>query len=334
MQCRSQVVMKNGALYVLDAAFSLRMSKRIDTATKLLFDTDLQSTPIYKSDSKDAFEMESKESDVSYSNPIHNEAARSPSGELTQLQSHRVAVIATALLEDDFKEHTDNLTSIFVNNLQYTENKKALFSTAETLITMKLFKFEMVRVLKDVVLIENDAELSSFLVVKHAVGDFVRLSKRLHEEAACKECVSVVNRLRDLCVEERQNHDFGTSSLEPLFLNKRLMARLGCAENIIFVLTLDVKTESLNAVQHAVFELVQHFVLGCPENQEALHDDIEPIFVPFLGREDADGNLEFIEEVSSCIGEIVSDNESIATKFSISLTQVSPAMVVALRTSR
>ena len=85
-----------------------------------------------------------------------------------------------------------------------------------------------------------------------------------------------------------------------------------------------------------------HSVLPYREKEPSLKGEIgnhkeildnQFIFVPFLGREDADGNLEFIEEVSSCIGEIVSDNESIATKFSISLTQVSPAMVVALQTS-
>eukprot|EP01052_Picozoa_sp_SAG31_P048515 SAG31_NODE_10184_length_1174_cov_0.710698_1_plen_295_part_10 len=165
---------------------------------------------------------------------------------------------------------------------------------------MKLSRLKLVNTLERVVLISQEQEACSFLTIKHAVQKFVRLSKRLQEESACIECVAAVDELRTLCCS---------------YENRMLMAQLDCASSMSQVFMLDVPTKRFAEMKHHLFRLVTDFVDDCPPNQEALSSSVRSVFVPLLY------SVEYFEEVSVCIAEIVDNHQKLAKEFASVLVQ-------------
>ena len=295
------VSMKAKALDVIDSVVSLRMSRRIDTAMSLLqtANHDHQS------------QISSKNSDIlEFSNPLGVEVLGQPASEkIEPLSQAEVKHIAKKLLADDFDKHNEELTRIFVHNLQYTASATAVFNTVQSLIILKLSKLKLINTLEKVVLIENESQACSFFVIKRAVGEFIRLSKRLQEESACVECVRAIDKLRELCVT---------------FENRMMMAQLDCASTISAVFCLDLPTSSFVQLKHHLFGLVSQFVDDCRPNQEALASAVRTVFVPMLH------NDEYIEAVSICIGEVMDGNVKLSKEYANALVQV----VVALYSSK
>ena len=125
------VKMKATALDVIDSAVQLKFSSQIDTAMALLLELN--------AGGKEA----GKKGDTVYHNPL------SAAGDVVETVARiptpkECEHIVDELLKVSFSQHDDELTKIFVTNLQHIGTVDAVFATVESLITMKMARLKLV----------------------------------------------------------------------------------------------------------------------------------------------------------------------------------------------
>jgi hypothetical protein len=246
--------MKTHALKIVDAVSALETSARIDTAVAALHQHAENPGQVGRMGIE--FDNPIKQLEMEFDEGVEEPLEFVMSNQTVQIINTKLWNDESGARDSDGAEEAKTqrkiVTSIYMQNLRLTKNSDAVFSIAGSFIAMKLAKLELVHTLHQVQVIDNDKDAKAFFEVKRAVGEFVRLSRRLHSEDTCKECVQAVEKMRELCHTSR---------------NQLLMSHLRCADVIIYVLMLDVHTSNFHLVVHALFAFISEFVNDCPLNQ-------------------------------------------------------------------
>ena len=139
----------------------------------------------------------------------------------------------------------------------------------------------------------TEEEAVSYLVASGDMSEFRRLRKWLHQDDMCAECITVIDRLLEVC-----NTKSGQDSLRHLHLER----------HVYLVTQMRLQNSGFPPVLLKSLVLIGRFCAGNLQNQKLMADNAETRFLPLLDQP------QYVDGAAYCLSTIVNENEQVSLK--------------------
>jgi|EP01046_Picozoa_sp_COSAG06_P016112 hypothetical protein len=226
---------------------------------------------------------------------------------------------ATALSLFNDKADTENIVTLLLDNIRYSQTPDLVLASFAALHHYKGAHTRFHNLLQSITLVTNVADADVFLALYGLITEFRRALERLLEKAYAQKCISVTSALAAHC-------ESATA--------RKLLRNLGlddCLGELFTTHQNNVDQDLYMDVLQGCLDLCVAFCSSCDHDSQAMMTDkMEGVFLPLLrgGPEDGDpqptveGREEIMVRTAKMMPALFSGNRKLATVYSGVLTGI------------